>query len=260
METNRRTFVKDTAVLGVGLSLLNSPFDVLAQDMKSVIRLGFIGVGLRGQDHLAECIKRTDCDVMAICDPDIESAIPRSREIIQKQYGSEKRIAEYTNGEEDFLNLLARDDIDAVIVATPWRWHSVQGVAAMKAGKAVGMEVAGATNMKECWDLVEASEQTRVPLFAMENVCYRRDVMAVLNMVRQGVFGELLHLQEGIPARPSEGQVQRRQAVLRWRRRVRGDRIVGSPMAYQTLRPPQRRAVSDARSRSGSDHDRYQPR
>ena len=197
MQTSRRTFVKDTAALSVGMSLLNSSLEVFAQDAKSVIRLGFIGVGLRGQDHLAECIKRADCEVVAICDPDMESAIPRSRDIILKQYGTDKTVAEYTNGEEDFLRLLERDDIDAVIVATPWEWHAVQGIAAMKAGKAVGMEVAGATDLKECWDLVEAHEQTRVPFFAMENVCYRRDVMAVLNMVRQGLFGELLHLQGG---------------------------------------------------------------
>jgi predicted dehydrogenase len=84
-----------------------------------------------------------------------------------------------------------------VIVATPWEWHARQGVAAMKAGKPVGMEVCGATDLQECWELVEAHEQTGVQLFALENVCYRRDVMAVLTMVREGLFGELLHLHGG---------------------------------------------------------------
>jgi predicted dehydrogenase len=193
--TTRRAFVKQTAAFAAGLSILNSPLKTLASEKRAKIRMGFIGVGLRGQDHLAECLKRKDVEVIAICDPDRESAIPRSRKIIEE--AGVKKVAEYTRGDEDFLNLLKRDDIDAVIVSTPWEWHAIQGVAAMKAGKAVGMEVGGATDVQECWEMVEAYEETRVPFFGLENVCYRRDVMAVLNMVRQGVFGELLHLQGG---------------------------------------------------------------
>jgi predicted dehydrogenase len=193
----RREFVRQTAVVAAGLTLAGSPFRLFAEEKKNVVRLGFIGVGLRGQSHLEECIKRPDVQVTAICDPDTDLAIPRSRKIIAEHYGPDRKVAEYLNGDEDFLNLLKRDDIDAVIVSTPWEWHAVQGAAAMKAGKAVGMEVSGATKMQECWDLVETHEQTGVPLFGLENVCYRRDVMAVLNMVRQGLFGEILHLQGG---------------------------------------------------------------
>ena len=70
-------------------------------------------------------------------------------------------------------------------------------IAAMKAGKTPAVEVCGASDIQECWELVNTSEQTGIPVFGMENVCYRRDVMAVLNMVRQGLFGELIHLQGG---------------------------------------------------------------
>lgn len=196
MTTTRRTFVKQTATIAAGFSILNTPLKVFASEKKSKVRLGFIGVGLRGQNHLEECLKRKDVEVVAICDPDTESAIPRSRKLIQDA-GVKKKVTEYAKGEEDFLSLLKRDDIDAVIVSTPWEWHAVQGVAAMKAGKAVGMEVCGATDLQECWDMVETHEDTRVPFFGLENVCYRRDVMAVLNMVRQGLFGEILHLQGG---------------------------------------------------------------
>ena len=103
----------------------------------------------------------------------------------------------YTNGAEDFLNLVARDDLDAVIVATPWIWHTPMAVAAMKAGKAVGVEVPAAVTVEQCWDLVKTSEETGKPCMLMENVCYRRDVMAVLNMVKKGMFGELIHCQCG---------------------------------------------------------------
>ncbi len=194
--TTRREFVKESAAIAAGLSILNSPFHMFASEQKSKIRLGFIGVGLRGQNHLEEALKRKDIEVIAICDPDTESAIPRSRKIIQNA-GVRKKVAEYAKGEYDYRNLLRRDDVDAVIVSTPWEWHAVQGVDAMKAGKAVGMEVCGATDIEECWEMVETYEETGIPFFGLENVCYRRDVMAVLNMVRQGVFGELLHLQGG---------------------------------------------------------------
>lgn len=123
--TTRRTFVKQTAAVGAGLSILNIPFKLFASEKKSTIRMGFIGVGLRGQDHLAQCLKRKDVEVVAVCDPDTESAIPRSRKIIQDA-GGRKKVAEYSKGENDFLNMLRRDDIDAVIVATPWEWHALR--------------------------------------------------------------------------------------------------------------------------------------
>ncbi len=65
----------------------------------------------------------------------------------------------------------------------------------MRAGKTPAVEVCSASDIQECWRLVNTSEETRIPVFGMENVCYCRDVMAVLNMVRQGLFGELIHLR-----------------------------------------------------------------
>lgn len=193
----RRTFIKHTAVAGAGLSLLNIPARLFAQQKKEKVRVGLIGVGARGQGHLNLCLHRQDVDVVAICDPDTKWAIPKSRDLISKAYGGKKKVAEYTNGDEDFRNMLKRDDIDAVIIATPWEWHTIQAVAAMKAGKSPAVEVCGASDIQECWELVNTSEETGVPVFGMENVCYRRDVMAVLHMVRQGLFGELTHLQGG---------------------------------------------------------------
>src|ERR1044072_8882852 len=194
---HRRTFIKHTAATGIGLSLLDTPARLFAQAKKEKVRVGLIGVGARGQGHLSLCLHRQDVDVIAICDPDTKWAVPKSRELIAKAYGGKKKVAEYTNGDEDFRNMLKRDDIDAVIIATPWEWHTVQAVAAMRAGKTPAVEVCGASDIQECWELVNTSEETGIPVFGMENVCYRRDVMAVLNMVRQGLFGELIHLQGG---------------------------------------------------------------
>jgi hypothetical protein len=103
----------------------------------------------------------------------------------------------YKKGNNDYKNLLKRDDIDAVVICSPWEWHAPQGIDAMNAGKIVGMEVCGAVKLQDCWDLVNTSEKTNKPVMMLENVCYRRDIMAVLNMVRQKMFGELIHAQGG---------------------------------------------------------------
>ncbi|GEP94725.1 Gfo/Idh/MocA family protein [Chitinophaga cymbidii] len=193
----RRKFIRDTAAAGLGLSLLQTPAKMFAAEKKAKVRIGLIGVGARGLGHLDLCLRRDDVEVVAIADPDTAYTLPIAREYIAKAYGATKKVAEYTNGPEDFHNLLKRDDVDAVIIATPWEWHTIQAVAAMKAGKTPAVEVCGAADVQECWELVNTSEATGVPLFGMENVCYRRDVMAVLHMARQGLFGELIHLQGG---------------------------------------------------------------
>ncbi len=194
MSLQRRDFIKKSIMSGIGITMHSR---LLSFEKDKKIRLGFIGVGLRGQDHLEECLKRNDIEVIAICDPDINIAIPRSKKILEKYLGEKNKVAIYANGDEDFLKMLQRKDLDAVIIATPWEWHSIQGIAAMKSGIAVGMEVCGANDLQECWDLVETYEVTKTPFYGLENVCFRRDVMAVLNMVRQGVFGELLHMHGG---------------------------------------------------------------
>jgi predicted dehydrogenase len=192
--SNRRKFIKEVAMSGAALSLLNSPFKAFGSSQMDKVRVGIIGVGSRGRLHLAEVLKRKDVEVTAIADPDktsIEKAL-----MVARQYGV-KEPAQYSNGNNDFQNLLKRTDIDAVIIASPWEWHVPQGIAAMKAGKAVGIEVCGASKLQDSWDFVNTYEQTKTPIMILENVCYRRDIMAVLNMVQQDRFGELLHLQGG---------------------------------------------------------------
>ncbi|MGV0940409.1 Gfo/Idh/MocA family protein [Empedobacter sp. ULE_I140] len=85
----------------------------------------------------------------------------------------------------------------AVVIAMPWEFHEEQTIAAMNVGKFVGLEVCGAMNLQECWNYVDTYEKTKVPVFMIENVCYRRDVMAVINMVRKGMFGQIVHGQGG---------------------------------------------------------------
>jgi hypothetical protein len=88
--------------------------------------------------------------------------------------------------------------IDTVIISTPWEWHKEMIIGSLEAGlKYVGTEVMLGITLQDHWDVVKAAEKHSAHVMMLENVCYRRDVMAVLNMVRQGLFGELVHLQGG---------------------------------------------------------------
>jgi len=189
----RKKFIQTSAVAGIGAALM--PNALMAEfSSKKSISIGFIGTGLRGQWLLDLAAKRKDVNIPAICDID-ETMIRKAMKILKRNGRKEPQV--YQNGDEDFNNLVNRDDLDGVIIATPWEWHAAMALAAMKAGKHVGTEVPAALSVKDCWSLVNASEQNRKFCMIMENVCYRRDVMAVLNMVRKGLLGELIHLQGG---------------------------------------------------------------
>jgi len=201
---NRRAFIQKSVLAGAGLALgttasgANKPESKTTgqpiANQNSKLQLGFIGVGLRGQSHVDLALDRKDCVVTAICDIDPEM-IRRTQAIISKKGGPAPKV--YDKGPKDYLRLLKEGGVDAVVISTPWEWHSEMATAAMSAGKYTGVEVSGGFSLDECWDLVRTHESTGTHLFFLENVCYRRDVMAVLNMVRQGLFGEMMHLEGG---------------------------------------------------------------
>lgn len=193
MNIRRREFLKTAAVAGAGLAV--SPGLSFGNPLKNnKLRLGFIGLGLRGTVHLHNLLNRSDVEIAAICDVD-----PKRLEISRKMISNAgwKKAVEFGKNAYDYRNLLELKDVDAVIISTPWLWHTPMTVDAMNAGKYAGVEVSAATSMKECWDLVETHENTGTHMMILENVNYRRDVLAVMNMVRQDVFGELLHFRCG---------------------------------------------------------------
>lgn len=165
-----------------------------AATQKDRVRVGIIGTGMRGQNHIEMMLERSDVDIVALADPD-QRMLADALTLIKKAGKAEP--ATYPKGNYDYKNLLKRSDVDAVIIATPWEWHIPQAIDSVQAGKIPGVEVCGAIQLQDCWDIVNASEKTGIPVMALENVCYRRDILAVYNMVRQGLFGELLHLQGG---------------------------------------------------------------
>ncbi|MGJ5641121.1 Gfo/Idh/MocA family protein [Formosa sp. S-31] len=192
---SRRNFVKKTALAGAGISLLpNLSFGGILDTADKKLRIGFIGVGLRGTNHLNNILLRKDTEITAICDID-KRRTDIALNMIDKAGFKKPQV--FGKSDDDYKNLLALDTVDAVIISTPWLWHTRMAVDAMKAGKYTGLEVSAANTMEECWDLVNTHEQTGSHVMILENVNYRRDVLAVLNMVKQNVFGELLHFRCG---------------------------------------------------------------
>jgi len=191
--TSRRDFIKATAMAGAGLTILPSGV-LFGKEAEPRVRVGFIGVGMRGQNHLDLALRRNDVEVVAICDVQ-QRMIEDSKELIKKSGKPMPQVI--LEGPQGYKKLLENKNIDAVIIATPWEWHTVMCMDAMKAKKYVGCEVITGMTIEECWQLVHTSEETGMPLMMLENVCYRRDVMAVLHMVRQNIFGEIIHLQGG---------------------------------------------------------------
>ena len=195
MTIGRRDLVKAGAGTALGVSL--APGALLGNGpgrRMDSLRLGFIGVGGRGSSLLGLALRRNDVEVVAVCDIVPEKA-KRAADAVRAAGDQEPR--QFTKGEEDYLNLLEMDEVDAVVIATPWLWHTPMALAAMERGKAVGVEVPAATTVQECWDLVNTQERTGTPFMMLENVCYRRDVMAVLRIVREELLGEMMHLHCG---------------------------------------------------------------
>ncbi len=193
MTNSRRSFIKNMGMATAGLAV--APHLVYGQKKtKQKLKMGFIGVGLRGQNHVANALYRKDIEITAICDLD-DRMIKDTLAIFDKHEAKHPKI--YKAGEFDYRNLLEDNDVEAVIISTPWLLHTPMSVDAMKAGKYAGVEVSAATTMPECWDLVNTHENTGTHLMILENVNYRRDVLAVMNMVREGLFGELLHFRGG---------------------------------------------------------------
>lgn len=167
---------------------------LLQAQSEAAVRVAMLGVGNRGTSLLRTMLSLPAVDVPAVCDIN-EANLSRAQDVVARTGRS--RPEGYSSGPEDYRRLLERTDLDAVIIATPWQWHAKMAVAAMKAGKYTGVEVPAALTVEECWELVDTSEKTRIPCMMLENVCYFRNVLMVLNLVRKGLLGELLHAEAG---------------------------------------------------------------
>ncbi|MFC3034600.1 Gfo/Idh/MocA family protein [Pseudoalteromonas fenneropenaei] len=155
-----------------------------------VVRVAFIGVGERGSGAVKHFCHLDGVEIKAVCDTD-PLVVERALKICR---GNNKPLPQtYGNGDYDYRRMLERQDIDIVIISTPWQWHTVMSVDTMESGKHAFVEVPACVSVDEAWQLVNTSERTQKNCMMLENVCYGRDELMVLNMARQGLFGELLH-------------------------------------------------------------------
>ena len=178
------------AAPGRGFFPSPAPSDRFAAPPMERVRIGFVGVGGMGTNHVNQLLKIPGAEITAVCDIVPEKAAPSTG---SRGAGRPAAAERLRRGPWDFKRLCERDDLDLVFTATPWEWHVPVCVAAMKAGKHAATEVPAAVTLEECWQLVETAEKTSRHCVMMENCCYDRAEMMVLNMVRQGLFGEILH-------------------------------------------------------------------
>jgi hypothetical protein len=155
------------------------------------VRVAHIGLS-RGITHLNDSLNIEFVDVVAVCDLREERANNAAKRCEQVRG---KRPEVYGGTEHIWEKLVARDDIDVVYVSTPWAWHVPMAVAAMEHGKHAFVEVSAAVTVDECWKLVDTSERTQRHCVMLENCCYGENELFVLNMAREGVFGELTHAE-----------------------------------------------------------------
>ncbi|MEN8007699.1 MAG: Gfo/Idh/MocA family oxidoreductase [Candidatus Krumholzibacteriota bacterium] len=155
------------------------------------VRVGVVGLGMRGPGAVERLIKIRGVDIVALCDirPD---RVDHTQNIL-KDHG--RPLAQgFTAGPEDWRNL-CQLDLDLVYIVTPWEWHVPMAVGAMENGKHAAVEVPAATTIDDCWRLVDTSERTGKHCMMLENCCYDFFELMTFNMVRQGVFGELTHAE-----------------------------------------------------------------
>jgi Oxidoreductase family, NAD-binding Rossmann fold/TAT (twin-arginine translocation) pathway signal sequence len=217
---SRRNFLKTSAIAGVGLSVGGvsgaplaptpsgavshsdisrtrprprgqKPVNELTTKPLTKVRVAVIGLH-RGMSHVQSCLGIDFVEIVAVCDLINERAV-QAADACEKKSG--KRPAIYGGTEDIWEKMVDRDDIDAVYIATPWRWHVPMALRTMEQGKSALVEVAAALTVDDCWRLVDTSERTQRHCIMLENCCYGENELFVLNLAREGVFGELTHAE-----------------------------------------------------------------
>lgn len=155
------------------------------------VRIGFVGLGMRGPGAVERMSHIEGVDIIALCDKDPARA-SKAQNILTK--GGLPKAKEYS-GEEGYKAMIENEKLDLVYICTPWALHTPIALYAMNHGSHVASEVPIALTLDECWDLVETSEKTRKHCMMLENCCYDFFEMLTLNMARNGMFGELVHAE-----------------------------------------------------------------
>ena len=179
-----------------------------------IVRVGFVGVGLQGTEHVKNLLDIEGVELRAVCDIAPEK-VARAQKLARD--AGKREPKGFTRGPRDFERLCAEEDLDLVYTATPWEWHVPVMLAAMRNGKHAASEVPAAQTVEDCWKLVETAEKLQKHCLLMENCCYDRPEMMVLHMLRKGLFGEAMHAEVGYQHDLREIKFENRDEGL-WRR------------------------------------------
>jgi len=154
--------------------------------MEKKVKLAVIGCGQRGMALLHTLSALPDVEIIAVSDLYQDRMAEASERIYNTKGNRPLQIVDY----EEVLKL---DDLEVVIVSSSWENHIDVAIGAMKAKKTVGMEVGGVYTVEECWQLIRAYEETKTPFMFLENCCYDKQELMALRMVRDGLFGKVVH-------------------------------------------------------------------
>jgi hypothetical protein len=190
METvSRRRFIKTGTIATIGMTMLSRQAAALEAADKPV-RVGVIGTGNRGTGHVNTLLTIDGAEIAAVCDL-VESKAINAADICEK--AGRKRPTVYSKNAITFKEMLEKEKLDAVVIATYWDSHTAIALHAMKNGTYPGIEVPASLTEDDAWSLVETSENTGIPCMMLENWSFRKDNLAALNMKRLEMFGEIVH-------------------------------------------------------------------
>jgi predicted dehydrogenase len=169
---------------------LESAVQATASDESKKVRLAMIGTGNRGTGLMQLLLTFPEIEVVAVCDL-VKANAERAATICVNAGKPAPKL--YADDAKAWQKLLETETIDLAIVASSWPTHAEISLGAVQKGVYVGCEVPFATSVEDCWKLVEASEKFKTPCMLLENWSFRQDNLAVLNMIRRGLLGEIMH-------------------------------------------------------------------
>ncbi|MAT55047.1 MAG: alpha-N-acetylgalactosaminidase [Saprospirales bacterium] len=174
--------------------MTGKPVIGLRVDPIEKVRTAVIGVGNRGFEHarLVHALSPDKAELVAICDIREQKVKECADYLVSK---GAKNVSIYAGKEDGWKEVCKRDDIDLVLIATPWEDHVPMALYAMQHGKHVGVEVPAALTVEDCWKLVNTAEETQRNCMMLENVCYGEEELWLLNMAESGVFGTLTYAE-----------------------------------------------------------------
>lgn len=186
---SRREFIRTGSLAAAGISLL--PGEAAAwQRTGRTVRVGFIGTGNRGTSHVNNLLTIEGTEIVAVCDI-ADSRAGNAAEICSKK--GRPTPAVYSGDKMVYKKMLDKEKLDAVIISTYWDSHASIAIDAMNHGIYPGIEVPAAITIDDTWKLVDTSEKTGIPCMMLENWSFRQDNLALLNMKRLGMLGEIVH-------------------------------------------------------------------